>query len=441
MTKSAPTNRRTVLASMAAATLGTTLPGMAQSRPELVPDSGADQTGALQALLDNAAASGVQLTLPAGRILVRDLAIPGNVAIEGVPGRTVLAGLDGNVVATIAGAGSVVLRDIGFEAGANEQALLSIDQSRDVMLDRCAFRGGTGSGLTITGSAVTVRDCTFADHADAAIHALDNHGLLITGNTIAACGNAGIRIWRSEAGPDGAIVTQNRIAGIKAVGGGNGQNGNGINVFKAGGVIVADNHISDCAFTAIRLNATNDTQVSGNTCLNSGEVAIFSEFGFSGSVIANNIVDGAAGGISMTNFNEGGYLAVCTGNIVRNIAPLSRVNPDTTPFGISAEAEAAVTGNSISKVPGPAIAAGYGPYLRNVLVANNVMHDILIGIAVSVAPGAGPAHIANNLIFAPERAIVGMAWSDMVETDLIANASNYPQLTILDNTVGETPNN
>ncbi|HTN61975.1 MAG TPA: TIGR03808 family TAT-translocated repetitive protein, partial [Devosia sp.] len=286
----------------------------------------------------------------------------------------------------------------------------------------------------------TVRNCVFDGHADAAIHSIDSLGLLITGNRIADCGNAGIRIWRSEPGLDGSIVTDNRIETIDWRGGGNGQNGNGINVFKADGVIVANNQISDCAFTAVRLNATNDTQIIGNNCRNSGEVAIFSEFGFSGSVIANNIVDGAAGGISMTNFNEGGQLAVCTGNIVRNIAPKSLVNPDTTPFGIAAEADAAVTGNTVSKVPGPAINAGYGPYLRNVLIANNMLTDILIGVAVSVAEGAGSAQISNNLIANPTHAIVGMAWTEMIDPDLIANAGNYPRLSISGNSVGgQTP--
>src|SRR5690606_20224198 len=127
-------------------------------------------------------------------------------------------------------------------------------------------------------------------------------------------------------------------------GGGNGQNGNGINIFRADEVIVADNHIADCAFTAIRLNSTNNTKISGNICLRSGEVAIFSEFSFSGSVIANNIIDGAASGISITNLDSGGRLAVCSGNIVRNITPVSLVNPDTVPIGIFAEADTAITG-------------------------------------------------------------------------------------------------
>lgn len=290
-------------------------------------------------------------------------------------------------------------------------------------------------GLATSKSRITVSNCSFAGQTDAAIHAVDSHDLRITGNRIADCGNAGIRIWRSTSGSDSSIITENHISGIKANSGGNGQNGNGINVFKADGVIIANNHIADCAFTAIRLNATNNSHVSGNTCLNSGEVAIFSEFGFSGSVIANNIVDGAAGGISMTNYNDGGHLAVCTGNIVRNIAPKSLVNPDTTPFGIAAEADAAVIGNAISKVPGPAIVAGYGPYLRDVLIANNVISDSLVGVAVSVAEGAGKAQISNNVISGATHAIVGMAWTEMVDPNLIVNAVDYPRLSVSGNTV------
>ncbi len=36
-------------------------------------------------------------------------------------------------------------------------------------------------------------------------------------------------------------------------------------------------------------------------------------------MIANNTVDGAAFGVSVCNFNEGGRLAVVQGNIIRNL--------------------------------------------------------------------------------------------------------------------------
>ena len=36
-------------------------------------------------------------------------------------------------------------------------------------------------------------------------------------------------------------------------------------------------------------------------------------------MIANNLVDKAATGVSVTNFNEGGRLAVVQGNLIRNL--------------------------------------------------------------------------------------------------------------------------
>ena len=50
-----------------------------------------------------------------------------------------------------------------------------------------------------------------------------------------------------------------------------------------------------------------------------GEVALYAEFGFEGALIASNIVEAAATGISVTNFNEGGRLAVVQGNLIRNL--------------------------------------------------------------------------------------------------------------------------
>ena len=57
----------------------------------------------------------------------------------------------------------------------------------------------------------------------------------------------------------------------------------------------------------------------GNSTSKLGEVALYAEFGFEGAVVANNTVDGAATGVSITNFNEGGRLAVCQGNLVRKL--------------------------------------------------------------------------------------------------------------------------
>lgn len=426
MPNPASIKRRTLLTGLAATASLVALPHAGAA--ELDPNSDADQSQALQAALHAATATG-RLSLPPGRFRVSGLRIPGNLIVEGVPGATWLVS-QGNSIGAISVQKNVVLRDIGFAGDSGDAPLFGIELSDAVALERCLFRDNAGIGLVISQSAVTIRDCDFAGHGDAAIHSVDSKGLLITASAIANCGNAGIRIWRSESGKDGSIVTQNRISSIAFRDGGNGQNGNGINVYLADDVIVADNHISDCAFTAVRLNTTRDTQVTGNQCLNSGEVAIFSEFAFSGSIIANNLVDGAATGISITNLDSGGRLAVCMGNIVRNITPKSAVNPDTIPIGIYAEAETAITGNAVDNVPGAGIAAGWGPYLRNVTISGNVVSDSRIGIAVSVVEGVGPVTVSGNRVEATEQAIAGMRWTDVAEPDLEAAAGKYPNLTI-----------
>lgn len=199
---------------------------------------------------------------------------------------------------------------------------------------------------------------------------------------------------------------------------------------------ISDNHIADCAFSAIRLNATNNCRVTGNYCLDSGEVSIFSEFGFSGSIISNNLIDGGAAGISMTNFDHGGRLSVCQGNIVRNLAERSLTNPDTVPYGIAAEADAAVTGNIVEQVPGAGIVVGWGPYLRDVLVNDNLVRDCAVGIKVSVAPGAGHARVSGNIVSGSrEHGFVGVQWDDIVSTNLSADSHGFPNIAIEGNSI------
>jgi uncharacterized secreted repeat protein (TIGR03808 family) len=401
-------------------------------------DTGEDQTNPLQQAMLDAAGSGRVLILPPGKILVDGMTLPSGLVLRGVPGHTVIASRNGAAL-RLAGIEDVTIDDIAFRAetaGADDAGLIEIESATGIRFSRCHFGNGAGSGINAFDAQAAITDCVFAGFGDAAIHSMDSRGLTISGNRIADCGNAGIRIWRGANGVDPTIISNNRIERIDWRGGGSGQNGNGVNVFRADGVIVADNHIADCAFTAVRLNGTRNTQVSGNVCLNSGEVAIFSEFAFSGSVIANNIVDGAAGGISITNLDSGGQLAVCSGNIVRNIAERSQVNPNTTPFGIYAEAETVISGNTVQNVPGTGYGAGYGPYLRNVVITGNIAQNIAIGIGVSVVDGAGAVHIADNVIAGATRhAIAGLAWNEIVEPDLLANAGRFANVSMGENRI------
>jgi len=205
-------------------------------------------------------------------------------------------------------------------------------------------------------------------------------------------------------------------------------------VFRAGRVICEGNSLRGCAFSAIRYNASANASVTGNNCADLGEVAIFVEFGFEGAVLQGNLVDGASSGISITNFDEGGRLATCTGNLLRNLDRPPPQGPGLSGFGIQAEADTAITGNTVDRADGPGLLIGYGAFQRNVLASANLLSDCQFGITVSVAPGAGNAAITNNLIARARRgAIVGMAWDKVVAADLVAQAASYPQLTISGN--------
>ncbi len=405
----------------------------------LAPNLGTDQSESLRAAIGKASGSGLPLFLPAGRYQVSGIELPSNFKMFGVAGGTILETTDGAILMGAGSQSNIILEGLTFDGrglGENRRdAILAFEECTSLNIRNCTIGNAGNNGFGLRACSGRIEGCEISACQQSAIHLQNSAGMLLTGNTISSCGNGGIRVWRSESGPDGTIVVNNRISDIGSEEG-DGQNGNGVNIFRADRVIVSDNVIEGCAFSAVRANATNDTIISGNQCINSSEVAIFSEFAFSGSIISDNIVDGAARGISITNFNDGGRLAVCSGNIVRNIMAFSPTNPRTRPIGIFAEAETAVSGNVVENVPGIGILAGWGPYLRNVLVSSNIIRQTLVGIGVSVAEGAGPAKISNNLIADAERAaLAGLAWRDIISTDLVADAERFPHIMLSNNSV------
>ena len=188
----------------------------------------------------------------------------------------------------------------------------------------------------------------------------------------------------------------------------------------------------------MRGNAASNIQIVGNTATDMGEVAIYSEFGFEGAVIANNTVDGAALGIVACNFNEGGRLAVVQGNLIRNLKPKRPAGTDpgdSAGIGIGVEADASVTGNVIENAPTAGIMIGWGAYMRDVSVTGNVVRNAPLGVAVSVVNGAGTAVIAGNLISGSKGAIVGMDHAKVVTGDLSQAPTRYANLQISGNRV------
>ena len=371
---------------------------------ELQAGSARDQAPALQAAIDAAAARGAPLVLPAGRFRSGPLQLRTGTRLIGANGATTIEYAGGGAFITAENADGILLEGIALDGGylaldaGRADALVVVRNSRGVRLSRLALTRSPANGVSLTGSSGSVADCSVANAMRAAIRSLDASGLEVAHNDIADCGNAGIQIWRSEPGEDGSIVTGNRIARIRADGGGTGENGNGVNVFRAGGVLVSGNRIADCAYTAVRGNAASDIQIIGNSCARLGEVGIYAEFGFEGALIANNLVDTAATGISVTNFNDGGRLAVVQGNLIRNLFRREHEPVDKRGHGITVEADTALTGNVVERAPTAGIVIGWGPYMREVVATGNLVRASRVGILVSSEPGAGACLIANNMI-------------------------------------------
>jgi uncharacterized secreted repeat protein (TIGR03808 family) len=407
----------------------------------LRPNAPDDQSQILQRAIEQAAAARATLHLPPGFYRAGALQLPPYAAIKGVAGATRIVMAGGPSMMSATGSDYVAVTGVVLDGAGiplpERRGLLHVAQGRAIRVADCEIVNSGRNGVSLESVEGEVTDNTISG-GDAAIFSIDARGLKIFGNTIHSAGNGGILVWRSAPGDDGTLIVDNRIEGVMNKAGGSGQWGNAINVFRADNVIVRGNRIRNAAFTAVRGNAASNLQIVGNTCSGLGEVALYAEFGFEGAVIANNIVDGAALGVSVTNFDKGGRLAVVQGNLIRNL--VGRRPPGTDPndsAGIGVEADTVVTGNVIENVPYAGIAAGWGAYLRDVAITSNVIRRAEFGITVSVAPGAGAAVIADNMISdVRSGAIVGMEWKKPVTGDLAKDgAARYAQLSIVGNRV------
>ena len=408
------------------------------------PGSNDDQSKPLQRAIDHAAERRMPLWLPPGAYRAAALKLPAGAQITGVRGATrLMLNKDAPLVAA-ANAENVSLNGLLFDGGKiglpESTGLIHISGGRDLHINDCEVQRAGGNGIFVRSTQGQITNTTVVDATDTAIMSLDGINMLVAGNIIRASGNGGIRIWQSNKNPDGAIIVDNQIEDTAARSGGSGQNGNAINIFRAANVIVRGNRIRNTAFSAVRCNAASQVQVVANNCTNIGEVALYAEFDFEGAVINGNTVDGAAIGVAVTNFKEGGRLATVQGNVLRNIT--KERPPGTDPndgyaIGIGVEADTAVSGNVIENAGRIGITIGNGPYLRDVTATGNVIRSTPIGIAVSVVKGAGPAVVSQNLITGARRgAIVGMEWQNVVTADLAMVAPGaYPHLTITNNQV------
>ena len=408
------------------------------------PGSPDDQTKILQRAIDDAARAQVPLALPPGAYRTSVLRLQGGTQLIGVRGATKLIFNGGVSMLSGEGAGGIGLTNITLDGGGialpTRRGLVHCIGGRDIRIIDCEIIGSGGNGIWFDQVSGDVSGNIIVNTASTAILSFDAQGLLVSRNTISGTNDNGIEILRTAIGDDGTLVADNRIEDIKAGPGGSGQYGNAINAFRAGNVIVRGNRIRNCDYSAVRGNSASNIQITGNSVSDVREVALYSEFSFEGAVIANNTVDGAAVGVSVCNFNEGGRLAVVQGNVIRNLLPkrpIGTAPDDDAGIGIYVEADTSVSGNVIENAPSFGIVAGWGKYLRDVAISGNVIRKTFVGIGVSVAPGAGSALVNNNMISeTPGGAVVGLDHARPVTSDLSTEgAQRFAQVVMGPNAV------
>ncbi|MCC6777263.1 MAG: TIGR03808 family TAT-translocated repetitive protein [Hyphomicrobiales bacterium] len=423
------------MAAPSALGIDATLLGVRPGQPD-------DQSRAMQRAVDETARMRAPLVLAPGVYRVGNLKLPAGAQLVGTRGATRLELGDGSSLISASAAETLGLTGLVLDGGRRQlperRGLVHLESCGAVRIEDCEIRGSGRNGIVCIAVDGEITGTSILDSADVAIHALDSRGLTLARNRIDGAGNNGIQVWRGRSGDDGTIVIDNRIDNIANRSGGSGQYGNGVNVFRAANVLVRGNRIRNCAFSAVRGNAASNIHMEANSIGAVREVALYAEFGFEGALIANNTVDGAAIGISVTNFNEGGRLAVVQGNIIRNLVnrrPVGTDAGDGAGIGIAVEADTAVTGNVVENAPTAGIMLGFGQYLRDVAATGNVVRKADIGVAVSVAPGAGSALIANNMIAETRRgAIVGMLRGQPVTGDLTkGGGEQYAHLVLSGN--------
>jgi uncharacterized secreted repeat protein (TIGR03808 family) len=408
------------------------------------PGSPDDQTKLLQRAIDDAAHAQVPLALPPGVYRTGMLRLQNGTQLIGVRGATKLVFNGGASMLSGEGAGSIGLTNITLDGSGiplpTRRGLVHCLGGRDIRIIDCEIAGSGGNSIWFENVSGDISGNIISKTATTAIVSFDAQGLLVSRNTIQGTNDNGIEILRTAIGDDGTLVADNRIEDIKAGPGGSGQYGNAINAFRAGNVIVRGNRIRNCDYSAVRGNSASNIQITGNSVSDVREVALYSEFSFEGAVIANNTVHGAALGVSVCNFNEGGRIAIVQGNIIRNLLPkrpIGTAPDDDAGIGIYVEADTSVTGNVIENAPSFGIVAGWGKYLRDVVISGNVIRNAFVGVGISVVPGAGTALVNNNMISeTPRGAVVGLDHARPITPDLSTEgAQRFAQVVVGTNSV------
>lgn len=410
----------------------------------VLPDSFDAQSRVFQDMLERASDTDQAVFLPAGNYYVSNIVLPARVRLAGIKGATNIIYSGGDFFFSSNECQFLELDGLSFDGASlpiikERQAIFDVRNCAQLQINNCEVKASARHAMYLENCAGSVENCTVTNAIEAAIYSVGANNMRIANNSVSDCNNGGIWVHRFEIGDDATQVLGNRISRIGSTNGGTGQWGNGINAYQAKNVMIANNTITDCAFSAIRANSASNVQILGNQCLNSGETGIYAEFKFEGAVINSNVVDGAANGISVVNFNEGGRLATVQGNLVRNLKTDGPYPAEIAGFGygIAIEADTIAQGNTIENAPKAGFLVGWGEFMRNIVITGNIVRQANTGVQLSIVEGTGKAVITDNVFDKIEgSAIGGFRWAEQVTGDLAEGGERPKNVVIERNSVG-----
>jgi uncharacterized secreted repeat protein (TIGR03808 family) len=403
--------------------------GLDASQFGLRAGSADDQSRRLQEALVEAAKRDAPLLVPPGRYRISNVIIPEGMRLIGVPGATTFVAAQAGPMLIARRTRRAALSGITLDGlslrSADRTGLLQTEDVAELTVEQCDIRNAGSNGLNLTRTGGRIDTSRITGARDHGLFSIDGRGLMIDRNIVEDIGNNGVALWRTSPGDDNSRIAGNRISRVRIDAGGDGPNGNGVVLFKAGGVIVEGNSFRDCALTFIRNNSGSSVQMLGNNGRRCGEVAYYSEFAFEGAIMSNNLVEDCAQGFSMTNLDHGGRMAICSGNIIRRVK--SGLAPKGKEIiggmGIHVEAEAIVSGNVVEDVSDIGISLGWSWGMRNLTATGNMVRDCKVGIGVSLVPKERNVVIANNVIAGSKAgAVVGTEYGKPVTGDLTRSA-------------------
>lgn len=353
--------------------------------------------------------------------LTVDSSVAGSCEIQAVEGDATFAFSGGAYLLKVNGIANVRISGMIFDGqnasitdSSQQAGLVSFANATNFSLKDSIVTNSTQSGVVARDGALgTIGQCVVSN-CSIGIQSYNSQISAIS-NTISSCSNNGIVVTRvppsGSSAFDGSVLSKNMISNISTAAGGTGQNGNGIDVYRAIGVKTEGNTIFTTQFSSIRYNASGQCQIIGNFCYGARECSIFIEATTSGldligGMVSNNIVQQCGDGIKVVNSGGSQGVArriVVSGNVVTDVQKNTINDAGYVPTasnacGIQVEGTCAVTGNIVENAAGFGIVLGTNAAAANLLATGNIVSVSPVGIGFSNDGGAGQTSIQSNMV-------------------------------------------